>query len=824
VSKLPYQMGVLRGIPWLWLVLLLLLPLSLAWAAGVTGRLPEWSVGPASLLRYTDTCNLVGDNFIINDDAGVQGQPRIAYNSRDNTFLVVWQSRTSSTAKWNVCGQMLTYTGTVLSGQSFCLGDLHADRMYPAVDYNSTRNEFIVVWQDKNTPNDSWDIYGQLVTASGMPTGSVFTVVSRPDPQGFPTDQQRPAVTYNPGNLENPEEDEYLVVWQDNYCHFERWPYTTAYDIYGVRLSNSGRQLSDYIRISIAQTNCSDPAYQQFPAVAHASDAHQYLVVWEDSRQGNLDIYGQRIADDGTLIGGNCVLVTGTGDQSFPDLIYNGQVYLLTWQDHRGSDWDIYAERVPIGGQPQWPFPISTKLGDQELPAVTYSPSKSEYLIVWQDNCSSDKNIYSQRVAVNDVLLGDECPIAVTGGDQTNPAISYSSQYIVVWQDDRAGKDEDDVYGQRVALGPPLTVTASAQLTSGCVPLLVNFTGSASGGTGPYSYSWVFGDGGTSNQQSPSHIYNNERTYTATLTVADVHDCQGMAQVVITIYPKPTAIASAQLVSGCVPLSVSFTGTATGGTAPYSYRWDFGDDNLITITQSPVHTYNRPGTYTATLTVTDIYSCLDTDQVTITVYADPPCRWRLYLPVIMKKYVPPTPPPTPTYTPTPIPTIGIRNGDFETGDFTCWVHGGSYPQSVVERFHNGEWPYQGRYCASLGTPQSCALHPEASAWMSQDFYVPDVQGTVTISFTYRIFTNEAIEWNYFYVELQTTSGALLRRILEDGNDCDLKCSNDLGWKTFPPYDLSVFKGMTIRLYFENCNRYNTGLGIWTYVDDIKLIY
>jgi PKD repeat protein len=84
-----------------------------------------------------------------------------------------------------------------------------------------------------------------------------------------------------------------------------------------------------------------------------------------------------------------------------------------------------------------------------------------------------------------------------------------------------------------------------------------------------------------------------------------------------------TATASATPTTGNAPLSVSFTGSATGGAAPYSYSWNFGDGSATSTAQNPSHTYNSAGTYTATLTVTDSSSPAKTaaSSVTITVSA-----------------------------------------------------------------------------------------------------------------------------------------------------------------------------------------------------------
>ncbi|HUP51616.1 MAG TPA: PKD domain-containing protein, partial [Longimicrobiales bacterium] len=87
------------------------------------------------------------------------------------------------------------------------------------------------------------------------------------------------------------------------------------------------------------------------------------------------------------------------------------------------------------------------------------------------------------------------------------------------------------------------TAIATADPTSGFVPLTVSFTGSGSSDPdGPIaSYSWTFGDGGTSDEADPEYTYAETGTYTATLTVTDEAGAQASASVDVTVMYHDTA-------------------------------------------------------------------------------------------------------------------------------------------------------------------------------------------------------------------------------------------------------------------------------------------
>jgi PKD repeat protein len=87
----------------------------------------------------------------------------------------------------------------------------------------------------------------------------------------------------------------------------------------------------------------------------------------------------------------------------------------------------------------------------------------------------------------------------------------------------------------------PPTASISANPLSGKPPLTVNFTGSGKDIDGTVvSYSWNFGDGTTSNQQSVSHTYENPGSYTATFKVTDDKGAGGNANVTINVLKSDT--------------------------------------------------------------------------------------------------------------------------------------------------------------------------------------------------------------------------------------------------------------------------------------------
>ena len=140
----------------------------------------------------------------------------------------------------------------------------------------------------------------------------------------------------------------------------------------------------------------------------------------------------------------------------------------------------------------------------------------------------------------------------------------------------------------------------SADVTSGTVPLTVQFTDSST--NSPTTWSWKFGDGGKSTDQNPTHKYTDAGEFTVSLTAKN---SAGSNITKITHYitvisaSSPVAAFTADATSGTVPLTIRFNDTTSN--TPTSWLWSFGDGSSST-EKNPAHTYANTGTYTVSLT------------------------------------------------------------------------------------------------------------------------------------------------------------------------------------------------------------------------------
>lgn len=175
-------------------------------------------------------------------------------------------------------------------------------------------------------------------------------------------------------------------------------------------------------------------------------------------------------------------------------------------------------------------------------------------------------------------------------------------------------------------VAPPVcvpAVIANAPLSS-CDPLNFQFE-NGSDTSQVISIEWDFGDGSpTSTAYEPTHLYSDPGTYDVTLTLLSEDYCptDTVYSNLITIdqYPEPTF--TADLLEGCIGMTVNFANTTDTLTGDCS--WAFGDGGSANICD-PSHTYNLADTFSVTLTVTSAAGCATDTTLSdlIIVYAEP---------------------------------------------------------------------------------------------------------------------------------------------------------------------------------------------------------
>jgi len=376
--------------------------------------------------------SLDGGGFLIDTSStlvpapGSQNCPATAFDGVN--FLVAWEdSRSGGYA--DICGARVTPQGTVLDPSGFVISQAANDQQSPALGFDGAN--FLVVWQDYRS-GYVFNIYGARVT----PGGTVL------DPLGFPISgavgyHAYPALAFDGAN--------FLVAWQDYRNNMEE-P-----DLYGARVTPEGAVLdTNGLVITQAARDQSTPAL--------GFDGANFLVVWEDRRSGNFDVYGARVTPEGAVLDtGGFVISQAPDRQDSPALGFDGANLLVVWEDRRsGGNPDIYGARVTPGGTvlDTNGFVITQAPNWQCNPALDFDGANS--LVVWEDcrNNPAESDIYGARVTPGGTVLEpDGIVISQASRDQFIPTLAFDGTNFLVVFEDYHRSIFSDIYGARVTPG-----------------------------------------------------------------------------------------------------------------------------------------------------------------------------------------------------------------------------------------------------------------------------------------------------------------------------------------------------------------------------------
>jgi chitodextrinase len=173
-----------------------------------------------------------------------------------------------------------------------------------------------------------------------------------------------------------------------------------------------------------------------------------------------------------------------------------------------------------------------------------------------------------------------------------------------------------------VLSAPPVVAVAPAPTTTD-VGAAVQLRGSVTFGLEPNNATWSFGDGSVAVGSVAAHTYTRPGLYNANLSVTDLIDQTGTGSGALVVNPRPVpsfSFVPSQPVAGG---NITFVGTVSGGTPPFSYSWSLDDGTTSHVGAVITHAYANKGSYLVNLTVTDSTGAFANATMTVTVAASP---------------------------------------------------------------------------------------------------------------------------------------------------------------------------------------------------------
>jgi PKD repeat protein len=172
--------------------------------------------------------------------------------------------------------------------------------------------------------------------------------------------------------------------------------------------------------------------------------------------------------------------------------------------------------------------------------------------------------------------------------------------------------------------------------------LTVQFTSTVTGTV--TAYQWNFGDGGVAAVPNPTHTYQSAGSFGVALEVTGpggTGDVSKPGYIMVNAPPgAPTATFSADVVSGTVPLTVTFTAITSGTVA--HWLWEFGDGDTASSGPLVRHTYVSTGTFDVSLTVSNTHGSFIVSKPNYIMVSEKGSETRLvFLPLILRSHATP---------------------------------------------------------------------------------------------------------------------------------------------------------------------------------------
>lgn len=297
----------------------------------------------------------------------------------------------------------------------------------------------IFAWQDARTAGNQ-DIYAQRINASGSVQWAANGVVI----SAASNSQSTPSIASDGAGGG-------IISWQDYRSGGNS-------DIYAQRINSSGavQWAADGVSVSSATGD------QYFTSIV-SDGSNGAIIAWEDFRSGISDIYAQRINGTGAAqwTADGVAVCTASSYQYSPVIAPDGaNGAIITWYDVRNGNQDIFAQRVNSGGTPQWflnGVAVSTTPETQTVPAII-ADGAGGAIITWQDqrNGSSNGDVFAQRLTAAGATQWTSNGVAIGNSnsrDEYKPKLvsDGTGGAIIAWNAyDIPNYAKADIYAQKV--------------------------------------------------------------------------------------------------------------------------------------------------------------------------------------------------------------------------------------------------------------------------------------------------------------------------------------------------------------------------------------
>jgi hypothetical protein len=357
--------------------------------------------------------------------------------------IIAWEDYRSGTA--DIYAQRINSSGVAQwTTNGVAISVATGEQSRPVIIYDNTGGA-IIAWQDLRS-GTSYDIYAQRINSAGAVQWTANGVAV----STATLNQQKPVITLGPSGGAT-------IAWEDN----RTGGTGTDFDIYAQRLNSSGavQWAADGVVV------CAAIGAQGVPNLVGIGSGTEVILTWQDYRGGATpDIYAQKVNTNGVVLwtSDGVVICTATNGQFNPAIINDGNSgiggAIITWEDNRSGNSDIYVQRVNGSGVAQWTsngVAVSVAVGNQ-IKAKLAPTAGSEAIITWEDARSGTADIYVQRINSAGVVqwTADGVAICTSNGAQTNPQIvsgiasDFSNGAIITWEDQRSATY--DIYAQQV--------------------------------------------------------------------------------------------------------------------------------------------------------------------------------------------------------------------------------------------------------------------------------------------------------------------------------------------------------------------------------------